>query len=125
MSTNSSTALIVNVLADECDHVQQCLGEWRCVAGELDDNQRITSEIPEQLPLALVYARKTEKETLAICEQLRKLQRTSAVPILLVVGRYMIGQIHPVKRMGNAEFIMTPFSQQQIREKIAASFAIS
>jgi hypothetical protein len=41
------------------------------------------------------------------------------VPILLVVGRYELGQGNAVKRMGNAAFILLPFDEKQLRSKLA------
>jgi len=123
--TNDSVMLIVGASPEEFDHAKHCLPTWRCVAATLDDNQTIVSAIPEAVRLILVYARKTEKQTLAICQQLRNAPGRSDTPILLVVSRYMIGQTHPVKRMGNAGFIMTPFNEQQMRERIAKYFDIS
>ena len=123
--TNDSVLLIVGASAEEFDHAKQCFPTWRCVAATLDDNQTIVSATSEAVRLILVYAGKTEKQTLAVCQQLRNAPETSDTPILLVVSRYMIGQTHPVKRMGNAGFIMTPFNEQQIRERIVKYFEIS
>ncbi|MCD4699442.1 MAG: hypothetical protein K8R91_02585, partial [Phycisphaerae bacterium] len=66
-----------------------------------------------------------EKETLAICEQIRNAPETSDAPILLVISRYLISQVHAVRRMGNVVFIMTPFDEKQMRDKIAECFGIS
>ena len=66
----------------------------------------------------MVYARTQQKDTLAICEQLRSFPENSAAPILLVIGRYEISQGSAVKQMGNATFIITPFSEKELRGKI-------
>ena len=68
--------------------------------------------------LFVVYAQKSEKSTLAICEQLRNSPETSAVPILLVISRYEINQGSAVKRMGNATFTITPFKEEELCDKI-------
>lgn len=74
--------------------------------------------MPTTPGLIIVYARKTEKNTLAICGQLRNSPESSAVPILLAISRYQITQGSAVKRLGNATFIITPFQEKELRDKI-------
>jgi len=62
-------------------------------------------------------ARKQQKDTLPICEQLRNSPESSAAPIVLVISRYELPQGNAVERMGNATFIITPFDQDKLREK--------
>ncbi len=42
----------------------------------------------------------------------------SAVPILLIIGRYEISQANVVKCMGNATFIIAPFDKKELQDKI-------
>jgi len=42
----------------------------------------------------------------------------SAVPILLIIGRYEISQANAVKCMGNATFIIAPFDKKELQDKI-------
>ncbi len=65
----------------------------------------------------IVYARKQQKDTLAICGQLRTSPESSAAPILFVISRYELPQGNSVERMGNAAFIITPFGRDELREK--------
>lgn len=71
------------------------------------------------LVMPILIAIKDEESTLTICEQLRNSPEDSSAPILLVIGRYEIQQGNAVRRMGNATFIMTPFGEKELREKIA------
>lgn len=48
--------------------------------------------------MMLVYAQKDPKNTIAICEQLRKDPKRATVPILLVTGRYKMGQFYELRR---------------------------
>ena len=65
----------------------------------------------------IIYARKQQKDTLAICEQLRSSPGNSAAAILLVISRYELPQGNAVERMGHAAFIITPFDQDELRAK--------
>ena len=116
--TDSSSAIVVGASEEEFDHVKQCLSDWQCVAESLTDDGTAVSSMPATPELFVIYAQKSEKSTLAICEQLRNSPETSAVPILLVISRYEITQGSAVKRMGNATFIMTPFKEEELRDKI-------
>jgi len=116
--TDSSSAIVVGASEEEFDHVKQCLSDWQCVAESLNDDGTAVSSMPATPGLFVIYAQKSEKSTLAICEQLRNSPETLAVPILLVISRYEITQGSAVKRMENATFIITPFKEEELREKI-------
>ncbi len=88
------------------------------MAESLNDGGIAVSSMSATPGLFVVYAQKSEKSTLAICEQLRNSPRTSAVPILLVISRYEITRGSAVKRMGNATFIITPFKEEELCDKI-------
>ncbi|MBL7106208.1 MAG: hypothetical protein ISS77_01200 [Phycisphaerae bacterium] len=115
---DSSKVIVVGASEKEFDHVKQCLSDWQCVAESLNDDGTAVSSKPATSGLFVVYAQKSEKSTLAICEQLRNSPGTSAVPILLVISRYEITQGSAVKRMGNATFIITPFKEEELCDKI-------
>jgi len=124
MAAGDSMALVVGASAEELEHVRDCLTGWCCAAMDVDGGTDGCS--PSGRPeLIVLYARKAEKETLAICEQLRNAPETSDAPILLVISRYLISQAHAVKRIGNASFIMTPFDEKQMHGKIAECFGMS
>ena len=113
------TAVVVGASEEELADVQWCLSDWECVAAPLNDQETAISSIPPTAKLMIVYARKQQKDTLAICEQLRSSPRNSAVPILLVIGRYEISLGNAVERMGNAMLIIAPFDEDKLREKTA------
>lgn len=119
MTVNDLMACVVGASAQEFADVQHCLPDWRCVNVPVGDRGPTVSSISATPQLIVVYALKDEKATLAICEQLRNAPKTSGAPILLVITRYMISVGIAVKRLGNAEFIMSPFDEKRIREKIA------
>ncbi len=112
--TDSSKVIVVGASEEEFGHVKQCLSDWQCVAESLNDDGTAVSSKPATSGLFVVYAQKSEKSTLAICEQLRNSPETSAVPILFVISRYEITQGSAVKRMGNATFIITPFKEEEL-----------
>jgi len=67
----------------------------------------------------LVYAQEEQKDTIAICEQLRKDPEGATAPILLVIGRYKMSQFHELRRrMENITSIITPFDQEGVHAKI-------
>ena len=110
-------AIVMGASEDQLAHVGQCLSDWECVNGPLNDDESAVSSIPPAARLMIVYARKQQKDTLAICEQLRSSPGNSAVPILLVIDRYEITQGNAVARMGNAMLIIAPFDEDKLREK--------
>jgi response regulator RpfG family c-di-GMP phosphodiesterase len=116
--TSGSIAIVVGASAEELDHVKQCLSDWQCVDAPLNDEETEVSSMPAAAEVIIVYARKSPKNTLAICEQLRNSPECSGAPILLVINRYEISQGSGVKRMGNATFIITPFNEKELRDKI-------
>lgn len=119
------TALIVGASAEEFDHARQCLPSWRCVSAVIDTRQADVRSVPKDVQLNLVYARKEENETLIVCKKLRNMPKTSGAPILLVISRYLISQGHAVRRMGNAGFIIAPFNEKQMRDRLADGFVTS
>ncbi len=112
-------ALVIGASAEELAHVKECLADWECVNVPLEDGGTGVSPIPATAKLLIVYARKEEKRTFAVCEQLRGTAESKATPILLVIGRYEITQGTAVSRMGSAGFIITPAEEKELREKIA------
>jgi PleD family two-component response regulator len=116
--TDGSRVIVVGASEEEFDYVKQCLSDWQCVNAPLNDEGTAVSSLSATPGLFIVYAQKSEKDTLAICEQLRNSPGTSAVPILLAISRYEITQGSAVKRMGNATFIIAPFKEEELREKI-------
>ena len=66
----------------------------------LNDEETAIRSIRTAPTLAIVYARKEEKNTLAICEQLRNSPQSSTTPILLIITKYEIAQGNAVTRMG-------------------------
>ncbi len=67
----------------------------------------------------VVYAQKDPAETFSLCRKLRNAFSHPAVPILLAVGRYDIGQSPAVSQMYNAGFVITPLSETPLRAKLA------
>ena len=110
-------AIVMGASEDQLAHVGQCLSDWECVNGPLNDDESAVSSIPPAAKLIIVYARKSHKKTLAICEQLRNPPESTPLPMLLVISRYELPQGYAVERMGNATFIITPFDQNELREK--------
>ncbi len=64
------TAIVVGASEEESAHVQSCLSDWECVMAALNEEETAVSSIPPAARLMIVYARKQQKDTLAICEQL-------------------------------------------------------
>ena len=67
---DSSIVIVVGASEEEFDHIKQCLSDWQCVAASLNDEGTAVSSMPATPGLFVVYAQKSEKSTLAICEQL-------------------------------------------------------
>ena len=124
MTAGDSIALVAGASAEELEHVRECLSDWQCAVTNVNGGTDGCS-LSERPELIVLYARKAKKETLAICEQLRNAPETSDAPILLVISRYLISQANAVRRMGNAFFIMTPFDEKQLRDRITECFSIS
>ena len=112
-----SIAVVVGASEEELAHVRQCLSDWGCTKASLNDKETAVSSIPPGAKLIIVYARKNLENTLAICEQLRCSPGSSALPILLVISRYDLPQGNAVLRMGNANFIMVPLDEEELRRR--------
>ncbi len=114
---SDATAVVVGASEEEFAHVKQCLADWECMKASLRDEKMAVASIPEIAKLSVVYARKDQKNTLALCEQLRGSPGNSDIPILLVISSYELPQGNAVERLGNATFIIPPFDQDELREK--------
>ena len=84
----------------------------------INEKQAVVSVIRSEAKVAVVYARREQDSTLAICDRLRNSPESSAVPILLVVGRYDITQGHAVSQKGNATFIICPFEETSLLDTL-------
>ena len=79
----------------------------------------MAAPIPKSPILMLVYAQEEQKETIAICEQLRKDPKGATAPILLVIGRYKMSQFYELRRrIKHITSIVTPFEQEEIYTRI-------
>ncbi len=88
-----------------------------------EETSGIAAPIPKSPILMLVYAQEEQKNTIAICEQLRKDPEGMKAPILLVVGRYKMSQFYELRRrMENITSIITPFDQEEIHARIDEIF---
>ena len=119
MAARDSIAFIVGPSAQEFADVQRCLSDWKCVNVPVSEGASAAPSITATPQLIVVYALKDKKKTLAVCERLRNSAETSGVPILLVISRYLVSQGTAVKRMGNAELVLSPLDEKRMREKIA------
>ena len=110
--SETRTVIVAGASAKESAHIEQCLPDWECVNASLSDEGTAISSICKTPTLAIVYAQEEEKNTLAICEQLRSSPGSSAAPILLVISRYEITQ-------GNAAFVLNPSDEEELERKTA------
>ena len=119
MDTNP-IILVVGATHKESIHIEKCFIDWKYEAVLLnEETSGITAPIPKSPILMLVYAQEEQKDTIAICEQLRKDPEGATAPILLVIDRYKISQFHELRRrMENISSIITPFDQEEIHAKI-------
>ena len=65
---SDSRVLVVGASAEEFAHVKECLTGWECVTAPLNDEETAVASVPDGATLIVVYARKVEKNTMAICE---------------------------------------------------------
>lgn len=116
--TDSSIVIVVGASEEELDYVKQCLSDCQCMLAPLNDEETEVSSIPAAADAFIVYARKEQEKTQAICEQLRNSAETSVALIVLVIGRYEIVQANAIKRLDNAAFVITPFNEKELRDKL-------
>ncbi len=112
--------LVVGATRKETVHIETCLKDWKYDITTLNiEGTDIDCPVPKTPIMMLVYAQKDTKNTIAICEQLRKDIDRAKTPILLVVGRYKINHFHELRRcMENIASIITPFNREEIRTRI-------
>lgn len=115
------TILVAGATPEETTHIKSCLLDCECVSVPLNvKGTGVVPAIPVAPILMMVFAQKNPKNTLAVCEQLRETPEGTTAPILLVINRYEIIQFNELRRcMENIAFIMTPFSEEGLRAKIA------
>ena len=75
--------------------------------------------LPDHPDVIVVYAGKTQTETLNVCKQLRMTSCTANLPILLVVNRYDITHAFVAKQTRNTDLLVTPFDGAELEESIA------
>jgi response regulator RpfG family c-di-GMP phosphodiesterase len=119
MNTNP-IILVVGATRKESIHIEKCLMDWKYEAVSLDEETSgIAAPIPKSPILMLVYAQEEQKDTIAICEQLRKDPEGVTAPILLVIGRYKMSQFYELRRhTKNITSIVTPFDEEEIQTRI-------
>lgn len=104
--------------AEQVAHVKNCLLDWERETIVLDDEGTLSPEVLSSTPrLILLYARKDEEGTLSICRQLREAPATAGAPILVAISRYEIVVGNRVRDLGNADFIIRPFDEHELRSK--------
>ncbi len=112
--------LVVGATHKEDIHIEKCFMDLKYEAVHLnEETSGISAPIPKSPILMLVYAQEEQKDTIAVCEQLRKDPEGMKAPILLVVGKYKMSHFHELRRrMENITSIITPFDQEEIHTRI-------
>ncbi len=118
--TDSRILVVGTTSREETVHIEKCLIDWKYEIIHLSNEKTsLVAPIPKSPILMLVYVQEEQKDTIAICEQLRKDPEGATAPILLVIGRYKMSQFHELRRrMENITSIITPFDQENIRTRI-------
>ena len=116
---NAPIALVVDASDQQIAHLKNCLSDWECVIVPVND-QGIAYECSTPTPpmVAILYAQDEVNSTLAICEQLRTDPNTTSTALLLAISRYEISQGNVVRSLENADFIFTPFDQDELNVRI-------
>ncbi len=116
----SPIILVVGATRKESTHIEKCLMDWKYEAVSLNEGTSgVAAPLPKSPIIMLVYAQEEQKDTIAICEQLRKDPEGATAPILLVIGRYKMSQFYELRRrMKKIASIVPPFDQEEIRTRI-------
>jgi response regulator RpfG family c-di-GMP phosphodiesterase len=115
---NKPIAIVSEPSGEDLIYLQQCLPNWQCQIAPPVKEDATLSWFPPLAELIIVYAQNEQRETLAICQRFRNSPQSSAIPILLVIGRYDLPQANTVLCMGNAAFIIDPFDAKELQDKI-------
>ena len=75
---NMKIALVAGASPEDFTHLQSCLSDWDCINVSLNYDEKRIRSIDTRPTVAIVFARNDEKNTLAICEQLRNSSQSSA-----------------------------------------------
>lgn len=126
MNTNS-IILVVGVARKETIHIETCLKDLEYEILPLnDEGTGIALPMSKAPGLMLVYAQEDTKNTIAICEQLRKDPKGATTPILMVIGRYKMSQFYELrKRFDNIVSTIHPFNKEEICAKINEMLGIT
>ena len=118
--TDSRIHVVGATTREETVHIEKCLIDWDYEIIPLNGEKTGTiAPIPKSTSLILVYAQDEPKNTIAICEQIRKDHTGMTAPILLAIDRYKMSPFYELRRrMDNITTIKTPFSKEEITAKI-------
>ena len=109
---------IIDANKEQFKYCKESLPKYRCLALPMPEGLGNVTAVPGHMELLLVYAGKTQQETMGICRQLRRHTHTMNIPILLVVSRYDVTHAFIIKQAGKAELILAPFSAGELLESI-------
>jgi hypothetical protein len=106
--------------ADQPQYEKCCasLAKYALQRIPVEDGGVDTASLSQTTIAMLVFPGKTQSETLNICRQLRATSELSLIPLLLTVNRYDIVHGFVVRQTENAEILITPFTDQELRETI-------
>lgn len=82
----------------------------------------VEEDLPAQGPFdaVIVFAEKgREKHTLALCEAIRNRRSVIGVPLLVAVDQYELDLGNKVRRLANANFLLTPVEKEELTRKLA------
>lgn len=113
------TALIIGGTEEQFREVDQKLIRWNLIRTALTEHGIQEMQFSPEPSLILLFAQDNEERASAACEQLRSIGKTSTAPILILISKYQIAQGNAVKSMGNADFLIKPFTKEAIKEKVS------
>jgi DNA-binding response OmpR family regulator len=113
------TALVIGGTEEQFRDIDQKLIRWNFIRTALTEHGIQEMQFSSEPNLILLFAQDNEERVSAVCEQLRNRGKTSTAPILILISKYQIAQGNVVKSMGNADFLIKPFTREAIEEKVS------
>jgi len=115
---DSKTIAIVGANQTQFEHCTKCFQPHVCVDVPAKKANIDQLALDHDLNLALVYTRKTQSDTLDVCDQIRRNPSTVLTPMLLVADYLDVVSIFIAEKAGHAAVIAHPFDSEDLADSV-------
>jgi response regulator RpfG family c-di-GMP phosphodiesterase len=112
--------MLVGASPEKTIQLQKDLSQWNLVNAPNNWPDNGKTQIPiSEIDAVLVFAQiHEESRAFDICQKIKHLPEIKQVPLLLVINRFQMMLGHDVKKLTAADFIISPFDQNEFKAKL-------